>query len=325
MPPVRFYIDDSGKNDPPVFVLGGILIDADRVAAFEQDWRDALAAPPAISFFKMKDAKAGKGEFKGLKPLDRDNKVASLGAVLAKHVRATIAVVVRHEDYERIYSGRMAHWLDRPYQMMFHLTIATGYKLCRQLGIESKAAFIFDRQLDDERSLRESYASFEDAIDSELAAFLAVPPRHADDKDEVALQAADMVAWHIRRSWHDGITALSNASGAGPRIAGLPGKHDLIGEDMLHFLANVAKRTARRLGTLLPHEAEQFTEQFDRQATIANLHLMANALPFQPVELISFPAIGTRGYRLVRNCAALHTPHLHRGPENRCLGAETSA
>lgn len=322
---LRFFIDDSGKDDPPVFVLGGAAFDLDRLEAFETDWKAVLAAPPAIPFFKMKDANARRGAFKGMTAVDRDAKVAALGAVLRDHAVATLSVIVRHDDYRGIYEGRMMRWMDRPYQMMFHLVIATAYKLCKEQTLADMAEFVFDRQLDHETALRESFPALKRGMVAEMTAFLAADPRHADDKDEVALQAADMVAWHVRRSWRDGTQALAGASHAGPSIVALPGKHDLFNETMLRYLADIATGTVRRLNTVFPYEADRMGEQFDIMATIANFQLITDAQPFQPVELISFPATGTGKFRLVSSCAQLDKPHLHRRSENRCLGEASAA
>ena len=139
---LRFYIDDSGKNDPPVFVLGGAALASERVAAFEQAWNKVLAAAPAVPYFKMTEAKACRGAFQGMPPKERDAKVAALGLVLREHAVATLSVVVRHEDYDRVYADKMMRWMDRPYQMMFHLAIATAFKLCREQNLGESAEFV---------------------------------------------------------------------------------------------------------------------------------------------------------------------------------------
>ena len=148
---LRFFIDDSGKNDPPVFVLGGVAFETERVAAFEAEWTAELASPPAIPFLKMKDANAGRGAFKGVPRSERDAKLARLGQILRQHATVTVSVIVRHDDYERIFAGKMMNWMDRPYQMMFHLVIATAYKLVTERGHAATAEFVFDRQLEQRR------------------------------------------------------------------------------------------------------------------------------------------------------------------------------
>lgn len=322
---LRFYIDDSGKNDPPVFVLGGVAIAEDRISAFENGWRAALAAAPAVPYLKMKDAQRGRGVFQGLSGVERNAKLAALGSVLREHCAATVAVIVRHDDYQRIFTGQMMHWMDHPYQMMFHLMIATAWKLCRETGIGETAAFVFDRQLEHEKALDESFPALMRGMGPEIAKFLLGQPQHADDREEIPLQAADMVAWHVRRSWRDGPGKLAAVSAAGSAIAALPRKHDLFDEKMLKLLAEVATATVRRLNTVFPYEAERISEHFDALTSYTNLELLEMARPFMPTELISFPASETGKYLLVRTCERLNRPHLHKRLGMRCLGAATAA
>lgn len=321
---VRVFIDDSGKNDPPVFVLGGVIgRDAD-CSRFSADWAAALERPPRVPSFKMKDAHARNGAFKGFTVADRDAKVAGLAEVLRNHALATISVTVRHEDYAKVFEDRMMRWMDRPYQLLFHLVISRTYALLKKLGIDGKAGFVFDRQLEHEAALRASFASLKPGLGPEIASWLDGDPRHADDLDELPLQAADMVAWHVRRSWRDGGAALARASAAGPVLAALPGSHQVLDPEVLRAIADVATRVVRNLRTVFPYEAARMAEDFDGAASFVNRHLMAKAHPSQPVELISFPAIGTARFQLVSSCASLRIPHLHRRSGSECLGEATS-
>ncbi|TCM07362.1 uncharacterized protein DUF3800 [Sphingomonas sp. PP-CC-3G-468] len=209
--------------------------------------------------------------------------------------------------------------------MMFHLMIATGYMLAVGLDPAAKGEFVFDRQLEHEKALRAAYPILRAKMEPDLSAFLQTDPRHADDREEVALQAADMVAWHVRRTWRDGIEGLRRASAAGPDIVSLPARHVLFDEGKLRHLANVATRTVRDLNTVFPYEAQRLAADFGGMASIVNLDQISRARPLQPVELISFPAIGTGRFRLVNRCEALCRPHLHRRSGNRCLGEASAA
>lgn len=322
---IKFFIDDSGKSDPPVFVLGGWAVEAGKLAAFEAEWMAELQAPPAISYFKMKEAQARRGAFQGMSIADRDDKVRKLGGVLKKFATVVISGVVHHESYRRVFEGQMMRWMDRPYQIMFHLMIANGFKLCKALGISDSAEFVFDRQIEHEKSLQESFAVSKRGFQPNLSDFLAADPRHADDKEEIALQAADMVAWHVRRSWKEGASGILAASTAGASIASIPGTHEIFDDKALRYLADVATATVRKMKTVFPYEAKRVSEAFDKMATFANFELMRLARPFEPVELISFPAIGTSRFQLVRRCAELDRPHLHRRSENSCLGEDSAA
>jgi hypothetical protein len=323
--PLNFYIDDSGKSDPPVFVLGGLALSSDMIASFEAEWAWVLSSDPAIPYFKMKEAQSRRGPFKRMATADRDRKVLLLAEVLQRHAKTLISVVVQHDDYRRVFEGQMMPAMDRPYEIIFHLIIANAFKLCKAANINDPVEFIFDRQRDHEKSLQATYEVTRKGMMPELQKFFAADPRHADDKDEVALQAADMVAWHVRRSWRQGFAGLRTASSAGPIIANIEGSHEVITENMLRQIAKGAISTIRNMKTLFPYEAAFISEEFDKMATFANFQLMDAARPLQPVELISFPAIGTARFQLVHKCAELGMPHLHRRSDSSCLGAVSAA
>lgn len=321
---LTYFIDDSGRNDPPVFVLGGLALETTRIRAFSQDWEAALAAQRPIPAFKMKEANRRAGVFDGFSVAERDAKIVALADVIRTHAISSISVVVRHKDYERVFKGRMMRSLDGPYQLFFHLVIATAYNLRRQRGTQERASFVFDRQVGEERALYESLAEMRANLHPDISDFLADAPRHADDRDEVALQAADMIAWHVRRSWRDGNKGLQRASAAGPLLAEVSGRHEFLDMAAVERLASIATGTIRRMRTVFPYEAAQINASFEHLGTLANLELMARAQPFVPIKLISFPAIGTSRFRLVRRCDRLDRPHLHRKAGNACQGAATA-
>jgi len=302
-----------------------VISRTDDLPLFASEWTDALAQEPAISHFKMKDAHGLRGEFRGMSSQRRDEKLLSLAHVIQKYAIATVAVTTRHDDYRKVFHGKMMRSMDAPYQMMFHFTLATVHKLLKEIGKYDRVNFVFDRQLDHEVSLKESFSAMKGKMNADLAGLLAADPRHADDKDEVPLQAADMIAWHVRRSWKDGAGAFRSASAAGPILAAIPSKHDFCSAEFLQFIAGVAQKTVSDLDTVFPYEAERMSERFDGEATYVNLQLIADAKPFSPVELIAFPAIGISKYLLVCSCESVGKPHLHKRHENRCLGEVTGA
>ncbi len=320
---VVYFIDDSGRDDPPVFVLGGLAVSADRIPAFEADWQAVLAKAPSLAVFKMKDAHGRRGAFKGWTDQARDRKLRDLVSVIRRHAQALISISVRHDDYADVFRGRMMDSLDHPYELLFHLIIAEAFKQQRRTGGAAQAAFVFDRQQNAERSLERVFDAFEDSLVPEIQSFLSGRPRHADDGVEVILQAADMIAWHVRRAAAiDGGLVGTSVAQAG--LGRIPGAHVHLDRERLNFFAQTMRRTVLYLNTLMPHDQARVNADFPAMATFANHQVMATAVPFSPVELVSLPAIGTARFRLVRSCEALHKPHLHRRRENACLGTATA-
>lgn len=320
---LTYFIDDSGQSDPPVFVLGGIGLETHRLEAFETDWRAILASPPAIPQFKMKDANRREGGFNGVSPEARDVKLNALADVIHRHGGATVSVCVHHDDFARHFSGRMMDTLDRPYQLLHHLMIAHVFNLERSRGNAGPAEFIFDRQQGEERSVHAVFAAMDEGLHPDIRAFLKGPPRFADDRDEMGLQAADMIAWHVRRSW-DGAGSIAGASAAGATLESLVSRHIHLDDHELGQLSGTVNSTIRSLHTVFPYEANAINAAFPGMASWTNLQILAGARPFEAAELISFPAIGTTRFLLVRSCSLLNKPHLHKRDGNVCRGPETA-
>ena len=60
---MQVYIDDC--TEPPVFLLAGFLARAGEFAKLTNKWNAALAKPPKVEYFKMKEAFARQGQFLG--------------------------------------------------------------------------------------------------------------------------------------------------------------------------------------------------------------------------------------------------------------------
>jgi len=75
-------------------------------------------------------------------------------------------------------------------------------KLARDLGQTGKIDFIFDEQGDEPSALIQSdFDKFKAAATTDMRDFIGSRPIFRDDKQFVPLQAADMLAWHIRRNY----------------------------------------------------------------------------------------------------------------------------
>lgn len=322
---LQFFIDDSGKNDPPVFVLAGFVSSTERWVEFSAAWASALADAPSIEHFKMVEANRRKGPFERLTFAQRDQKLLTLAEVIRDHVEFGISIAIPHADYGRVFEKRMMKSYDTPYVLAHNLMMNRADKILCEAKRVDVVDVIFDRQLDREKNILEAYAILGKNPDYPGKRRYPNSPAFADDKTTLPLQAADMLAWHVRRSYRDGIEKLRKLSAAGPIIADeILSVHELWVEDDLREMYDFAQGVARDLNTMYPYQAQAMSEEFDKLATLANIGVMEQAIPFNPVELISFPANGMGRYRFVRSCAACHNPHLHKRLGNRCLAEQTA-
>jgi hypothetical protein len=196
------YFDASGSmGDSPVFVMAGYL---GRVADWEKftpKWQAALDAPKKIDYFKMSEAWARRGEFLGWREEDRDARLKLLAPITNEYAMGAIASVVPVEAWKKHFVGRMANtYHDRPYFFSFHGVIANAVKFLHPKGIQEKIDFIFDSE-DGEpiAEILDGYSRFFEFAPPHLRDYIGDPPIFRDEKKFLPLQAADMLAWHIRR------------------------------------------------------------------------------------------------------------------------------
>lgn len=206
---LQLFVDDSGKaDDSAVCVLAGYLSTAERWAAFSDEWADALRLPPAIDYFKMKEAMRLKDEFLGFDADQRDNRLRTLARIIARHAMAGFISIIPSEPFVRIMRGwGDREYLNRPYFMLFHNIIVNCVRYADQSGLSGKIDFIFDQQGDEPKAMGDFQAQFHEfaSVAPESAkAFLGSPPIFRDEKVEaVPLQAADLLAWYQRRVHHN--------------------------------------------------------------------------------------------------------------------------
>ena len=320
----EFYVDDSGKNDPPVFVLGGLLAEKSAWARFSVEWEKALAASPSLDHFKMADANRCQGVFKGFSKSERDEKLRTLASLIDNHIEIGVSVAIPHTHYNKIFRGQMMRSMDTPYLLAFYLIQAATHKYLRMAGNSDVIDLIYDRQLDREQDVLGAHPTLIEGLASEILERYPNPPIFADDKQNPPLQAADLLAWHIRRSWKDGRDKLPTLSAAGPILNQMILINEIWLEKDLKYLFDVGHEKILSMNTLPPHQAEVLKENFDKLATEVNLEVMAQAIPFQPIQMASFPAIGMEKYLFVRSCAACGNPHLHKRSGNKCLAEQTA-
>lgn len=197
---LQAFIDDSASDtgDQRLF-LAGYVNTADQWIAFSNAWEEALKEHPAIEYFKMSEAHSLKGQFERWQEKDRDAKVSRLAKVIRDFDVLSIQVSVSRTDYNRIIRPVAPHGLGNAYFTLFYGVIITLTRTHQQMGITMPVDFIFDEQ----GGMGQQTALFYDYVKSqqipELQGLLGVQPIFRDDKKVMPLQAADMLAWKIRR------------------------------------------------------------------------------------------------------------------------------
>ena len=202
---LQAYIDDSKRSDGDRrLYLAGYVNTVDRWLAFNEDWREALSEGKSIRYFKMRECQSCRGEFKGWGRLDREIKRFSLANVIRKHDPWSIHVSVSTRSIERLYQNCVPFGFQDPYMMLFIAMAIQIAQIQNFRADKSTVDLIFDQQSQIERSVAALYQGLKEMQSDDLRARMGGMPLFRSDLEVLPLQAADMLAWHVRRETRDG-------------------------------------------------------------------------------------------------------------------------
>jgi hypothetical protein len=194
---VQVYVDESGLDGrSPWLVFSALMGTASDWAAVSKGWREALAAPPAIAYFKMSEAAKLGGEFRRFSAQERDDKLVCLaravhGEYPILELKLTcdvgpVSVALKHQSRKPA---------DNPYFWCFHLlTKAVGLALA-DVNYDEPFDIVFDENPALGRRALAWWPVIRAMQEPRLQAVLPARPSLANDLDEVPLQVADLTAW----------------------------------------------------------------------------------------------------------------------------------
>jgi hypothetical protein len=204
------YADDSGsdegsKTPARYFVLAGYVMPVETWKLFSDRWADELKKVPSIKCFKMSDAEYGDGYFQGMQEPFRKLKVNELAQVISDFEPIPISAHLKWDDYKSIVQGRVPKVLDSPYANLFYQIIKRSH--AAQIAVNHndpsigfhRVDFIFDEQGQVGLRALQWYGGLRVLLSEPHKSMLGSTPIFRDDEEIVALQAADMLAWHLHR------------------------------------------------------------------------------------------------------------------------------
>jgi hypothetical protein len=195
------YSDDSASSeDEESLVLAAYVHRATTWTSFSDDWKPALDANPAIEYFKMSEAESLKGQFLGWDRTDVDKKISALADVIVEYEPWSIASRVSRRDFDDIMAPVVPYDIRTPYFSCFYALIINLAKWHAHMGLSLPVDFIFDEQGKIGAEAVVWYEYIKSIQPPEVAKLLGSSPVFKDDKLILPLQAADLLAWHLRRS-----------------------------------------------------------------------------------------------------------------------------
>jgi hypothetical protein len=195
------YIDDSGsENKGPVFVMAGYLSRVSVWSDFSTAWAACLGQGSRLPYFKMKEAFRLRDCFNGWTEETRDQRVSQLVEILStRPVLTAVVLALSWDDFWRAKSEFPALTDVHPYDMLFHGVMHTVVGQLIKHNISESVEFVFDEQgKAGERAIL-TYKQIKAVMPPAETHLIIGSPRLADDKQVLPLQAADLLAWQVRR------------------------------------------------------------------------------------------------------------------------------
>jgi hypothetical protein len=206
---LKCYVDDSGSDiqEDGLFVLAGYIMEEARWEDFADQWDAQLKRNPPVAYCRMANAEGGGGPFVGMDSVIRKMKVKELATVISDCHPTAVACSIGWKQYNEIVKGKISKELDNPYALLFFQIMRTNSELqiefnkVHPFGLKP-VDFIFDDQGPViESQCLQWYLALRDRLPEPHRTMLGNTPQFKDDRELTPLQAADMLAWHIRRDF----------------------------------------------------------------------------------------------------------------------------
>lgn len=193
---MQFFVDDSGVGAAPVYVLAGLFASAEKWERFSNDWRAFLDAEPTLKYWKTTQAINFRGQFTYWDREARDKKLREAVSLFDSYNFQMFGIYVLHSHFEEMLKPLEMH----PYPFLLQrLQIGLGVFLSDIDEANTPVEFIFDNHDYTKKHASESWASFREFAPQRYKGTIARLPIFRDEKEALPLQAADLLAWYLRK------------------------------------------------------------------------------------------------------------------------------
>ena len=192
---LRAFIDDSGSGgESPWFVLAGYLGTIEAWDAFNEPWCAVLDRPPKLDYFKHSEVYGS--QWAGMSTTERNERVDAFIEVIGNHALRSIYVRLKQQDYDEAIKPYIPPMWQNAYYFLFIGFLSAATMTAKHLGDGNRIEFFFDSNREVEEPSKMLYRQtanlpqFRDLVDN---------IHYEDEKIFLPLQAADLLAWQIRR------------------------------------------------------------------------------------------------------------------------------
>lgn len=197
---LQAFIDDSAseKGDKRLF-MAGYLNRSDTWRLFEEAWNEELRTPPAIAYLRMVEANNLRGEFKGWTKEARDEKLRGLARVINHFEPLSFQFTINRGEHFRVLAPVSPRGLGSPHFICCFSVISGVARYVAEAKANTQIEYIFDEQDGVSADMPLMFHDMKRSIPRAARKLIVGEPAFRDDKLFPQLQAADMLAWHLRR------------------------------------------------------------------------------------------------------------------------------
>lgn len=228
--------DSMSQSGQQRLYLAGYLNHTDQWRLFTDAWAEELAASPSISYLKMAEAQNLKGQFRHWTEEQKDEKLKSLARVIRHFRPMSFEISVSVKDFDELVKSKAPYGLATPYLPCLFGVVSSVSRIVHKEGSNLPVGFIFDEQNGVGSDFLQFFPHMIRNLPAGARKLIKAPPEFKDDKTYLPLQAADMLAWHIRREHDDGLPPFGM-----PMAEHIRGEYHLVTEisrDMLESWGN---------------------------------------------------------------------------------------
>jgi len=208
---LQVFIDESGRGqeEDPAFVLAGYFARVRSWEAFADKWQEVLSETPSIDYLKAKEAYSLSKQFKGWSREQRDARLSKLASLIRKFVAGSVTLAVSGIEFNRILRASKGA-LKNVYPLAVAAMITEVLRAALTSRTRERLEFIFDEGMLNAKLFEVAFDDMMTALPRKATDLIGKRPRMENDKLFVPLQAADLLAWHVRNDWqHPHIEAVS--------------------------------------------------------------------------------------------------------------------
>jgi hypothetical protein len=196
---LQAVIDDSTSHigDRRLF-MAGYLNRAANWTLFAAAWNEELRTKPSINYLKMVEAQNRRDQFKGWCTQDRDEKLRALARVIRHFKPLSFHFSLSRATFDQVLGPVTPYGLNAHYTCIsFVVAKLVDFAATRRGNIPID--FIFDQQEGVNNDIHLLFDGFKNSLPKKSQRLINGAPIFRDDKQFAPLQAADMLAWHLRR------------------------------------------------------------------------------------------------------------------------------